>query len=278
MIMDIRFFTASTLAAFMVLSSCGKAADTEPAISALETFKAEQTKAYPVQIQKLAEGVWVHTSTYSLPGGSIVPSNGLVVEDEDGLILVDTAWGEMATQVLLDKLKAETGKDVTKVVITHHHNDRLAGVDLLEKKSATIFTHPDTAGLSAKKKTPIPDTSVAGLKEPGARAKFGPIEIGYPGPGYAKENLVVYVPAAKILFGGSLVLGHGQTNLGNIDGADIKAWPKSLTWTKQTYGTATIVVPSHGKGADIGLIDNTLAVLAKTVNAEADAKKTEKDK
>ena len=276
--MDIKFVTASCFAALMILSGMGLSGcgNKAPEVSALEQLKTEQAKAYPILLQKIAEGVWVHTSTYTFPGGNVVPSNGLVVDDGEGLILVDTAWGELATQVLLDTLKAETGKEVTKLVITNHQNDRLAGVDILERKGVSVFTHPDTPSLSASKNTPTPDTTVAALKEAGARTKSGPIEIGYPGPGHTADNLVVYVPSAKILFGGGLVRGKGQQGLGNITDADLKAWPKSLNWTKQTYGTARLVVPGHGQGAGIDLIDNTLGMLAAKINADAEAEKEKK--
>ena len=116
---------------------------------------------------------------------------------------------------------------------------------------------------------------MAALKAPGSRTKSGPIEIAYPGPGHTSDNLVVYVPNSKILFGGGLIRGKDQTSLGNIRDADMKTWPQSLRWTLQTYGGASLVVPSYGQGADISLATNTLALLAKTINAKADAKQTQ---
>jgi len=275
-----NLFLSAILAASITLSACGQTDTPAPKaqVSPQEAAQSAAAEANPILLQKIADGVWVHTSTYSFPGGNIVPSNGLVVEDGEGLILVDTAWGELATQALLDKLEAETGKKVTKLIITHHHHDRLAGVDLLERRGVSVFTHPDTPGLSAAKATAIPDTSVAALKEPGSRTKSGPVEIAYPGPGHAHENLIVYVPDAKVLFGGCFIRGHDQSGLGNLADANIKAWPKSLNWTKQTYSGASLVVPGHGQGADLRLIDKTLAMLARKINSEAQAQKAGPDK
>ena len=259
----------------LALTACGK--PETPTLQKASDPKAEALEAatqdYPILLQEIADGVWVHTSTYTFPGGNIVPSNGLVIEDGEKLILVDTAWGEFATQALLAKIKSVTGKEVGKLIITHHHHDRLAGVDLLERMGVSVFTHPDAPGLSAQKGTPIPDTSVAALKNPESRTKSGAVEIAYPGPGHAHENLVVYVPSAKILFGGCLVRGNDQNGLGNLEDADVKAWPKSLSWVKQTYPETRLVVPGHGQGADMSLIDKTLAMLAKKINDEADKTK-----
>lgn len=276
MIMTIKYLLLSSIfATTLALTACEKSQipSTEKAIDPQAQALEAASQVYPILLQKIADGVWVHTSTYTFPGGNIVPSNGLVIEDGEKLILVDTAWGELATQALLAKIKSTTGKEVGKLIITHHHHDRLAGVDLLERMGVSVFTHPDAPGLSAKKGTPVPDTSVAALKNPESRTKSGAIEIAYPGPGHAHENLVVYVPAAKILFGGCLVRGNDQNGLGNLEDADVKTWPKSLNWIKQTYPETKLVVPGHGQGADMALIDKTLAMLAKKVNEDTEAAK-----
>ncbi len=257
------------LAASSALIGCGKTAEVTTPEPAPSVFSQ-----YPIGLQKIAEGVWVHTSIYSFPGAGNVPSNGLVIEDEEGLILVDTAWGEMATGALLEKLEAETGKAVKKLVITNHHFSRLAGVDMLERAGVTVFTHPQTPTLSAALATPVPDTSVASLGKAGSRNKVGPIEIAYPGAGNTVDNLVVYVPAAKVLFAGTIVRGKGTPTLSNIERADMKAWPKSLNWIKQTYPEANLVVPGHGKGSKLDLVDDMLALIAKQVNAAKNSGET----
>ena len=228
-----------------------------------------------VTLEKLAENVWLHTSFYEFPGGAKVPSNGIAVKDGDTLILVDTAWGEIATQTLAAKLKAETGLDISKVVITHFHYDRLAGVDWLEAQGATVFTHPDTAAKSAALGTPVPNTSVAELAEPHARTALGPLEIAYPGPGHTEDNLVVYVKDANILFGGCAVRAANHTSMGNVADANLSAWGPSLAWVKAVYKDTQIVVPSHGAAGNAKLLDHTLGLLAKTVNAQAEGPKSD---
>ena len=231
---------------------------------------AEETQNHiPVTIEKLADGVWMHTSHYEFPGGAKVPSNGLAVADGDSLILIDTAWGEIATQSLVNDLEEQTGLPVTKAVITHFHYDRLAGVDWLESRGVTIFTHPDTPAKSAALGTPVPNTSVAALKTPHSRTSIGPVEVAYPGPGHTSDNLVAYVKDAHILFGGCAVRAANHTGLGNVADADLSAWGPSLAWTKAVYKDAQIVVPSHGNPGNAKLLDHTMGLLAKTVNAKS---------
>jgi hypothetical protein len=45
--------------------------------------------ATEVSLQRLSEGLWLHTSTRELDGSGRFPSHGLVVEHERGPLLID---------------------------------------------------------------------------------------------------------------------------------------------------------------------------------------------
>lgn len=259
----------SLLVSAFLLAACGGA--DAPAPKAQDDFLTKLQADFPVTLSKVSENVWVHTTNYTLPGRAPAPINGLVVVDGEEVTLVDGAWGELATLSLIEKVQAETGKPVTKMIVTHHRADRTAGVDAAEYRGVQIFTHPDTPTLAAKAGFPVPNTSVAALKEPKSRTKVGNVEVAFPGPGHTQDNLVVYIPTAKILYGGSAVRGAETEILGNLETANLDAWPETLQWTKVTYKDAVLVVPGHGKGANLSLIDGTLALLAKANAAATDA-------
>jgi len=258
-----------TLATALSLSACSQADDVPVEPSKLSAN-------YPIALQKIADGVWVHTSNYTVPGRKPIPSNGLIVADGDTLIMIDTAWGEKATESLLERIKLDIGKPVTKLIITHHHLDKLAGVDVMEHEGVEVFTHPFTPIKAVNSGYPVPNTSVAALKEARSRTKVGTVEIAYPGAAHAEENLVVYLPAQKILYGGCAIKGAEANSMGNLSDANLKAWPASLNWVKAIYPETQTVVPGHGKGADLSLIDKTLAMIAAKVNADAKAAETAK--
>ncbi|RKQ70992.1 metallo-beta-lactamase class B VIM [Litorimonas taeanensis] len=250
------------------LAACGAESNTSKPSAGPDNFLAKVQADYPVTLSNIAENVWVHTSNYRIPGQQPIPVNGLVVVDGDDVILVDAAWGELATVSLLEKVKQEIGKPVTKLIITHHHADRVMGVDAAEREGIQVFTHPDTPALAASNGWPVPNTSVSALKEKHSRTKVGAVEIAYPGHGHASDNLVVYIPAAHVLYGGCAVRGAETNTLGNTNDADLKEWAASLSWVKATYPEAVLVVPGHGKGADLSLIDKTLGMIANAVNSQ----------
>lgn len=236
-----------------------------------DSFIADLHADYPVTLSPIADGVWVHTTNYRLPGQAPIPVNGLVVVDGEDVTLVDGAWGELATVALLDKIRKETGKPVTKMIVTHHHADRTQGVDAAEREGIEVFTHPTTPYLAARAGWPAPNTSVAALQAPQSRIRVGKIEVAYPGAGHAPDNLVVYLPEENILYGGCAVRGAGIETLGNMDDADLSQWRESLNWIKATYPETKVVVPGHGKGANISLIDATIVLIDQAEVTAGDA-------
>ncbi|MGJ8561064.1 MAG: subclass B1 metallo-beta-lactamase [Litorimonas sp.] len=230
-------------------------------VLAEDTFLTQLQADYPVTLSPIAEGVWVHTTHYRLPGQAPIPVNGLVVVDGEEVTLVDGAWGELATVSLLEKIRTETGKPVTKMIVTHHHADRTAGVDAAEREGIEVFTHPTTPMLAARAGWPAPNTSVAALGAPKSRILVGRVEVAYPGHGHASDNLIAYLPDERILYTGCAARGAGSETLGNIEDADLPKWRESLLWTKATYPQTLTVVPGHGKGANLSLIDATIALI-----------------
>jgi hypothetical protein len=116
-----------------------------------------------VALDSLRPGVWVHTSHYTYPDGSRFSSNGLVVRDGAGLTLIDTAWGEKATETLLDRIARDIGVPVRRAIVTHAHGDRTAGSDVLRDRGVPVQAHPRSITLALETGLPPPSDSLAGL-------------------------------------------------------------------------------------------------------------------
>lgn len=214
-----------------------------------------------IALRELRPGVWVHVSTFDLGDGLVYPSNGLVVRDGDGVWLVDTAWGEDATAALLDAVDAEIGLPVRGAVATHFHDDRVAGSGVLRERGVPVYASSMTRRLAEAEGNAVPSDSLAGLTVPGTAVRLGPLEVLYPGGGHARDNLVVYVPDARVLHGGCAVHEMARTNAGNVADADLDAWPGSLRLVRERYPEAEVVVPGHGLPGGTELLDHSIGIV-----------------
>jgi metallo-beta-lactamase class B VIM len=228
---------------------------------------AESKSDTDIQITKIDDGVWLHTSFYIYPNGVKFPSNGLIIKEDQSLTLIDTAWGELQTVNLLKAIELKIKLPVTKALVTHAHSDRASGVDVLESKGIKVFSHPLTKQLTIEQGSPVPDNVINELKEAGSLVKFGSLEVFYPGAGHAMDNLFVWLPERKILFGGCAIRSLDSTSAGNIVHGDINSWLKITKQLKGRYKDANIVVPGHGNIGGVELFGHTEKLIQDKVNA-----------
>jgi metallo-beta-lactamase class B len=89
------------------------------------------------------------------------------------------------------------------------------------------------------------------------------IICNYFGAGHTIDNIVVWIPEEKILFGGCMVKSLRSRNLGNTADAVIDEWPNTLKKVLETYPESKIVIPGHGEYGDLSLVHHTLELLGK---------------
>lgn len=254
--MFVRLLLQLAVALFVVIEPVRASAVGTTDVSSLES-----TDARSVSIREIRPGVWIHTSHYTYPAGARFPSNGLIVREADELVLIDTAWGELATVEMLRLVEREIGLPVRRALITHAHYDRSAGADVLESNGVEVLAHSMTLRLAAEAGTPIPDQALTGLDAPGDAINIDSMEVLYPGPGHAPDNLMVWLPAQRILFGGCAVRADDAASPGNIADADLDSWRTAVRRAQARYPEAEVVVPGHGKVGGRSLLSHTLYLL-----------------
>lgn len=209
-----------------------------------------------VTLRDLGDGVWLHTSTHRVEGYGLVPSHGLLVASAGGLLLVDTAWGVDETRALFDAARARFGRLPTAAVVTHAHDDRVGGLAVLRAAGVPVYATADTAARVAAQGGGALDGVLA---TPTDRRVLGGVEVEVfaPGPAHTPDNVVVWLPAQGLLFGGCMVRPAGARSLGNLADADLASWPSSALRVAARYGAARVVVPSHGEPGDTSLLAHT---------------------
>ncbi|RYE42034.1 MAG: DIM/SIM/IMP family subclass B1 metallo-beta-lactamase [Sphingobacteriales bacterium] len=212
-----------------------------------------------LKIEQLEEDVYVHTSFEEVNGWGVVAKHGLVVLVNANAYLVDTPITAKDTEKLVNWVLAR-GYKIKGSISSHFHSDSTAGVEWLNSQSIPTYASKLTNQLLSKSgkaqaKHSFEDISFWLVKNK--------IEVYYPGPGHTEDNLVVWLPKKKILFGGCFVKPHG---LGNLEDANVEAWPASVEKLIAKYGNAKVVVPSHSEIGGVSLLKLTLEQAVKEVS------------
>jgi metallo-beta-lactamase class B len=212
-----------------------------------------------LKVRRLRTGFWVHTSI----DVQSVPANGLIARTKEGLLLVDTTWSDDMAERLLGWAEENLADHVVKAIVTHFHPDRTGGLGALQKRGIPVFALDLTrTRLEAQTGKPVPSLLMAAT--PGAvRSDPSGFEAFYPGAGHTADNLVVWFPHAKILFGGCFVKAEAATDLGNVADADLKSWGAAMKRLQERYPDARVVIPGHGEVGGTETLTHTLELLLK---------------
>lgn len=243
----------------LLAAACGGGTD-----GSLESASPADAFLPPVTLTPLAEGVWMHTSHEEVPPWGPIRSNGLVVETEGAVWLVDTAWSDEQTAEVLALAEAETGRPVSHAVFTHAHQDKMGGVGTLRTRGVETYALAMSNDLAPGRGL-MPAEHDAVLDEDGAvelplGARVEGIVVYHPGPAHTLDNLVVGVPRAGVLFGGCLVRPGGARDLGNTADGDVADWADAAQAVVGRFPDATIIVPSHGEPGGRALLDHTVTL------------------
>jgi metallo-beta-lactamase class B len=219
---------------------------------------AANAQKFTAVFKPVAPNTYIHTS-YALPYGSPYPSNGMVVSTTAGAVLIDTGWDEAQTKQIVRWVKTELHQPVVLCIITHCHYDRMAGLPYLKKRGVRVIS----TNLTRTK------MSAVGLQEPeGVLPNDTTFAIGgqtlrtyFPGAGHAGDNIVVWLPAQKVLFGGCLIKDTATMGLGNLSDAVLSDWPQSVRNVQTTFPDAELIVPGHQEAGDKRLLTHTLKLL-----------------
>ncbi len=210
-------------------------------------------------VRRLSPGVWLHVSLSSDQGAGPVAANGLLVTTGELSVMVDTGWTPRQARQLLDWAADTLGQPVEHVILTHSHADRAGGLPALRDRDVIIHGHAGTAKRTLSGGQGIVDWTF----EFEERVELGgeTVELFYPGPGHAEDNIVVWLPRRGVLFAVCLVKSASAQDLGYRGDADLARWPLAVRRVIEHYRDAAVVVPGHGKPRGVELLSHTMELL-----------------
>ncbi len=217
-----------------------------------------QTQPFKISVHPLTDNCYVFVS-YGLSGGQPFPANGLYIVTKEGIVIVDTPWGEDETQQLIDSVEQRYHKKIVLSISTHFHADRTGGIDVLKKAGTKTYSSLQTLELCkarGEKQAQYYFTKDTTFTVGGVT-----VQTYYPGEGHTKDNIVVWLPKQKVLVGGCLVKSTETNNIGNVADANVKQWPATMQNVINKFPSAKYVIPGHQGGLDKNSLQHTIDVV-----------------
>jgi metallo-beta-lactamase class B len=212
-----------------------------------------------IQLIHLQDSVFIHVTWHHLDNFGRFPSNGLILIKNGEALMIDTPFDNDKTERLTNYLKDTMHVDLTKLIIGHFHQDCMGGLDYLQSIGIESIANSMTIEKCKEIGLPIPATAFTDS----LTFEFNgeQIDCRYFGVGHSFDNITVWIPNKKILFGGCLVKSVNSRGLGNLSDAVVADWDLTIEMVKQEYSEINIVIPGHGNYGGRELLLHTIELV-----------------
>jgi glyoxylase-like metal-dependent hydrolase (beta-lactamase superfamily II) len=193
--------------------------------------------------------------------GSEGRANAGFVVTSGGIVVIDAEGSPRDGETLLRTIRSVSRRPIRWLVLTHHHPDHHFGAIVFRKAGAKVIAHPDSRTLASEggldnqmidwirvvgldamrgfEYADVPDrpvTTADTLRKGGQR-----LIVFSPGPAHTAGDLMVWLPDARVLFAGDVLVEDGVTMV--VDGS-ARALLRALNQIDSLR--PRIVVPGHG--------------------------------
>jgi metallo-beta-lactamase class B len=209
-----------------------------------------------IEITRLTDKAYLIQSSYSCNG--YLDCNHLLIIDKTDIVLVNTPAKDSLTIIMLNCIEKKFKRKVTKVIVSHFHDDSSGGLDEMSKRGIKSYGLDKTRDLVKSENKNIDNVFRDSLK---IALQTIQIDMFYFGAGHSIDNIVTWLPSERILFGGCLMKSLKATDKGNIKDADLLAWPVTVQKVKDRFMNAKIVIPGHSSIGDASIFDHTIRIV-----------------
>lgn len=219
-----------------------------------------QTEKAKLKITNLTGDFYIYT-TYNTYEGSQVPANGMYLVTPTGVVMFDTPWDTTQFQPLLDSIQYKHQKSVVMAFATHWHSDKTAGLEYYRQQGIKTYTTVQTDELSKKNNKKRAEY----LMTKDTIFYIGPytFETYYPGEGHTTDNIVIWFKNEKILYGGCLIKGVNDNNLGFLGDGNIMEYESTLKRVQQKFIKSKFIVIAHSDWKNINSLKHSIRMAKK---------------
>ena len=209
-----------------------------------------------IQLIPLQDSIYVHVSWHYLEDAGRFSSNGMVIIKNGEALMIDTPMDNDKTERLVEYLHDSLSVEISKLLIGHFHDDCLGGLGYLQSKGIESVANYLTIEKCKEKGLPVPSISF----KDSFLVNFNGLQIDcrYFGAGHTIDNITVWLPEQKILFGGCLIRSLKSQSLGNLSDAVVPEWDKTVMRLMNQYKNINIVIPGHGDFGGKELLVHTI--------------------
>lgn len=190
------------------------------------------------------------------------PNAGFIVT-AGGVVVIDALASPAQGAALVRTIRTVTREPIRWLVLTHHHPDHHFGASALRRAGARVIAHPDVAtGVDEQSReaaesawtlvvgkaqmagfryADVPDVAVTGADT--LRLGGTTIVIAHPwqGSAHTAGDLIVWLPAERVVFAGDLLIEDGVTMVVDGSSRGLVAALDALAGLEPR-----IAVPGHG--------------------------------
>jgi len=209
-----------------------------------------------LEIVRLSRNAYMHVSWITMAPYGRFSDNGLIYINNREAVIMDTPMNDTLSRFLLDWFSRKfPDVKIKAVIVNHFHDDCLGGLSAFHEKGISSYANyltneSITADSIEKPQHTFTDKHTLQIGNEN-------IESRYFGEAHSKDNIVSWIPAEKILFGGCMVKALGASR-GNVADANLQQWSKTIQRVKNAYSNAAIVIPGHGDPGGVDLLDYTI--------------------
>lgn len=219
-----------------------------------------QTNEIKLKITHLTGDFYIYT-TYNTYENARVPANGMYLVTSDGIVMFDTPWDTTQFQPLLDSIKFRHNKDVAMCFATHWHSDKTAGLEYYKQEGIKTYTTILTDELSEKNNKKRAEYLMT--QDTTFHVGQYTFETYYPGQGHTTDNIVIWFEKEKILYGGCLIKGVDDKDLGYLGDANVSAYATTLENVQKKCPQPKFIIIAHSDWSNINSLRHSIKLAKK---------------
>jgi metallo-beta-lactamase class B len=209
-----------------------------------------------IQLEQLEDSIFRHITWEESEQFGRFSSNGMIIINKGQAIMIDTPFNNEKTEIINNYLKDSMQVKLVKLISGHFHADCIGGLEYIQSLGIESIACNYTVNKCKELGLPVPSTpfkdelivDLNGLK----------LVCRYFGGGHAPDNIVVWIPKYRILFGGCLIKSANAIKLCFIGDADMDSYDSTIEKIIKEYPEIEKIVPGHGDVGGINLLTHTI--------------------